>query len=54
MILFVIIEYHISTPGFASLENIAFYDYSWNKFLLYTNIQQISSIYSITFDERLH
>ena len=26
-------------------ENIAFYDHSWNKFLSYTNIQQISSIY---------
>jgi len=31
--------------GYATRENIAFYDHSWNKFLSYTNIQQISSIY---------
>ena len=43
----VIIENHIFTRGYATHENIAFYDHSWNKFLFYTNIQQISSIYSI-------
>ena len=42
----VIIENHILTRGYATRENIAFYDPSWNKFLSYTNIQQISSIYS--------
>ena len=31
--------------SYATRENIAFYDHSWNKFLSYTNIQQISSIY---------
>jgi len=41
----VIIENHIFTRGYATHENIAFYDHSWNKFLSYTNIQQISSIY---------
>jgi len=41
----VIIENHIFTRGYATRENIAFYDHSWNKFLSYTNIQQISSIY---------
>jgi len=40
----VIIENHIFTRGYATHENIAFYDHSWNKFLSYTNIQQISSI----------
>jgi len=40
----VIIENHILTRGYATRENIAFYDHSWNKFLSYTNIQQISSI----------
>jgi len=40
----VIIENHIFTSGYATHENIAFYDHSWNKFLSYTNIQQISSI----------
>ena len=42
--LLVIIENHIFTRGYATSENIAFYDHSWNKFLSYTNIQQISSI----------
>jgi len=37
----VIIENH-------TRENIGFYDHSWNKFLSYTNIQQISSIYCAT------
>jgi len=41
----VIIENHILTRGYATRENIAFYDHSWNKFLSYTNIQQISSIW---------
>jgi len=41
----VIIENHIFTRGYATHENIAFYDHAWNKFLSYTNIQQISSIY---------
>jgi len=41
----VIIENHIFTRGYATRENIAFYDHSWIKFLSYTNIQQISSIY---------
>jgi len=40
----VIIDKHIFTRGYATRENIAFYDHSWNKFLSYTNIQQISSI----------
>jgi len=40
----VIIENHILTPGYATRENIAFYDHSWNKYLSYTNIQQIFSI----------
>ena len=39
-----IIENHILTRGYATRENIAFYDHSWNKFLSYTNIQQIPSI----------
>jgi len=43
----VIIENHILTRGYATRENIAFYDHSLNKFLSYTNIQQISSIYSL-------
>ena len=42
-----IIENHILTRGYATRENIAFYDHSLNKFLSYTNIQQISSIYSL-------
>ena len=29
----------------ATRESIAFYDHSWNKFLSYTNFQQISSTY---------
>ena len=37
-------ENHIFTRGYATREYIAFYDHSWNKFLSYTNIQQISSI----------
>ena len=40
-----IIENHIFTRGYATRENISFYDHSWKKFLSYTNIQQISSIY---------
>ena len=35
----------LKTRGYATRENIAFYDHSWNKILSYTNIQQISSIY---------
>jgi len=33
----------VKTP-YVTSEHIAFYDHSWNKFLSYTNIQQISSI----------
>ena len=40
-----VIENHIFTRGYATRQNIAFYDHSWNKLLSYTNIQQISSIY---------
>ena len=32
------------TSGYTTHENIAFYDYFWNKSLSYTNIQQISSL----------
>jgi len=34
----VIIENHILSRGYATRENIAVYDHSWNKFLSYTNI----------------
>jgi len=40
----VIIENHILTRGYATRENIAFYDHLWIKFLSYTDIQQISSM----------
>ena len=46
-VLFHCLSIHISTRDCASLENIAFYDHLLNKFLSYTIIQQISSIYDI-------
>jgi len=36
--------YFIRDHRNATHENIAFYDHCWNKFLSYTNIQQISTI----------
>jgi len=33
----------------ATRASILYYDHSWNKFLSYTNIQHISSIYLLTY-----
>jgi len=44
IISWVIVESNIFTSGLASSEDTFFYYHEWNKFLSYTNIQQIFSI----------
>jgi len=41
----VIIENQSFIRGYVTRENIPFYYHSWNRFLSYTNTEQVSSIY---------